>query len=120
MYGCEPTDPRIANMDDVTRTWMYFSWLESQSEENLKLRKVGCLIGSFWNPQAAKEILGVDDGSKISTTEDEFEAAFEKYVRKPREEAEAQKAIPKNRRKRRKQISLKKKTKETEPPTTTA
>jgi len=79
MFRCEPDDPRITEMDDIKKTWMYYSWLESQGEENLRLRRLGCLIGSFWNPEAAKEMLGIGV-NKVAVSDEQFEKSIE-FVR---------------------------------------
>jgi hypothetical protein len=66
-------------MDDVTKAWMFFNWAEDTSEQNVLLRNQGCLIGSFWNPEAAREIMG-EGIKKITTTDQEADNAWQFVV----------------------------------------
>jgi hypothetical protein len=79
MFNCLPNDPKIAEMDDLIKTWMFFSWLEDKDEEHNLFKNLGCLIGYFWNPKAAREMLGYNEGEKISVSEEDFDKSV-KYV----------------------------------------
>ena len=58
------------------KTWFYYSWLEDKEEESKKLKSLGCLIGSFWNPQGAKELMG-EGVRKFESNDKDFEAAWQ-------------------------------------------
>ena len=74
-----PTSSKIRNIDNVTKNWMFFSWLEDRIEKNELTHKQICLLGSFWNPKAAQEMLGMGDSRKVSVSDKDFENAV-KYV----------------------------------------
>ena len=98
MFQCLPDDPKIMEMDDMVKNWMFYSWAEDRAEKSLLLKNQGCLIGSFWNPKAAQEILGVGDSKRISVSDENYEKAFE-LVQKG-----VPKKAPKNKRKRKKLV----------------
>jgi hypothetical protein len=54
---------------------MYANWLEDQKEEYELLKQHGILIGSFTNPEAAKQMLSDDT---YSSTDEEFEETWKK------------------------------------------
>jgi hypothetical protein len=101
MFRCLPDDPKIQEMDDIVRTWMFFSWAEDKEEQSVLLRNQGCLIGSFWNAKAAQEMLGFGDSQTISVSEEEVDEAFQKYVVEDRIKKEELKKIPKKKKKKR-------------------
>lgn len=76
-------------MDDITKTWMFFSWQEDTTEENLRYRNLGCLIGSFWNPKMADDIMGfessssdsLEGGNTVKVTEEQFDYIYDKFVK---------------------------------------
>ena len=57
---------------------MYYQWAEDINEENKRLRDQACLIGSFWNAEAARKIMNEDENT-ISTSDEDFEKAT-KYM----------------------------------------
>ena len=86
MLGKKVNDPEIVEMDDITWTWHYASWLEEREERVKMMRSFGCFVGGFFNAKAARQIQEMDDESKkIGVSEEEFDAASE-YVRKSGEE----------------------------------
>ena len=88
MLGKKINDPEITEMDDITWAWHFASWLEDRDEEIKKMRAMGCFIGSFTNPEAARKIQESEDGSnKVGLSEEEFDASSE-YVRKSTEAKE--------------------------------
>ncbi len=54
---------------------MYSNWIEDQKEEYELLKQHGILVGSFTNPEAAKQMLSDD---KYSSTDEEFESTWKK------------------------------------------
>ncbi len=86
LFGKKPTDPEIMDMDDITWSWFYASWLEKREEKTKFAKSLGCFIGSFFNPAAAKQIQDADDGNNAySLSDDEFDASTE-YVKNMIEE----------------------------------
>jgi len=66
-----PNDSFITDMDPVLKLWMFYNWLEDQ-KTNVELAKNhAILLGSFWNPEAAKSML--DDNNNITISDDDFE-----------------------------------------------
>jgi hypothetical protein len=62
-------------MDPVQKIWMYEGWLADQREAFEQAKNHACTIGSFWNPEAAQKLMGIDDNTHIST-EDDFEESL--------------------------------------------
>lgn len=86
-------------MDPVMKMWMFNSWLED-SNENVELFKHhGYLIGSFINPEAAKQLNG---SNSYSVSEEEFEETT-KMVRNAI--IQSKEPVKSSRRRRRKRIS---------------
>jgi len=79
---------------------MFYNWIEDQLEESERTHKEICLLGSFWNPEAAKELLGIGNSQKVSVSDEDFEKAVE-YVSNTRKET------PKSKRKRKKKLVIK-------------
>jgi hypothetical protein len=71
MFQCEPDDPRIFDMDPVKRAWMYHNWLADYADDAELAKNHAYLLGSFWNPEAVKKLMG--SGTTHSTTDEEFE-----------------------------------------------
>ncbi len=65
-----PDDPSIIDMDPVQKLWMFENWIEDQRDKGELAKNHACLLGSFWNPEAVKQILGSD---KHMSTDEEFE-----------------------------------------------
>lgn len=99
MFQCLPEDPKIMKMDEVVKNWMFFSWVEDKNEQSILLRNQSCLIGSFWNPKAAKEVLGIGDSRKVSVSDDDFEKAFDFVQKGPEEKENVSKKLRKKRKK---------------------
>ena len=86
MLGKKISDPEISEMDDITWAWHFANWIEDRDEEIKKMRAIGCFIGSFTNPTAAKKIQDSEDNAnRIGLSEEEFDASSE-YVKKINEE----------------------------------
>ena len=81
------------DLDELTRIWMYYQWTEDINEEHLKLRNQACLIGSFWNVEAAKKIMNEDENT-IAVSDEDFEKATQYMIEQNRK--------PKKKRRRRK------------------
>lgn len=68
MWGCEIDDPRIANMDPVRKMWYYSQWLGDHRDDAELAKNHAYLLGSFWNPEAVKEMM--NDNVHESSDED--------------------------------------------------
>lgn len=66
-----PDDPMILEMDPVQKLWMFENWVEDQRDQGELAKNHACLVGSFWNPEAVKQIM--DTGNKHKSTDEEFE-----------------------------------------------
>lgn len=66
---------------------MYFSWLEDINERNITLRNQACLIGSFWNPEAARKIMNAENSEEnIKISDEEFDKVTEMMLSENRKE----------------------------------
>lgn len=92
-------------MDPMERAYLFQSWLEEHSDEIEKLRTQGILIGSFTNPEAAKDML---KGPDFETSDEDMEAAWDYIQNQPIPENAALEGIKegkvRNSRRRRKVI----------------
>lgn len=77
-YGKLPNDPFFEDMDPFVKLWLYESW-SNELEQNLdKDRALGILIGSFSNPEAARDMHSklnpqfVSDEESINKTMEEI------------------------------------------------
>ena len=83
-------------MDPVQKMWMYENWIADQND-NIELAKNHAyLLGSFWNPEAVKQLIGGDNVHE--STDEEFEESF-RMVRESNE-----KELKNNKRKRRRRL----------------
>lgn len=69
-----PDDPRIVNMDPVQKIWMYENWLADQKDQSELAKNHAYLLGSFWNPEAVKQL--TDEGNVYASSDDEFEESI--------------------------------------------
>jgi len=95
MFGKELTDPVIKDMDDITKQWYFYNWLEDQNEEGKKMKDFGCFVGSFTNAEMARKIHG-DADKKYELDDEEFEKSLE-YVEKSIKESDRNKGKKKRR-----------------------
>lgn len=58
-------------MDPVLKIWMFQNWLADQNDRNELAKNHAYLLGSFWNPEAVKNLM--DDGNTHVSTDEEFE-----------------------------------------------
>ena len=83
-------------MDPVQKAWMYNNWIEDQ-KDNVELAKNHAyLLGSFWNPEAVKQLMG--DSNTYTATDEDFEESLN-IVRNSRKES-LPNNIPNKRRRR--------------------
>lgn len=73
IFKTTPDDPRITEMDPVTKGWMFQNWLEDKNELYELSKHNAYISGSFVNPEAVSKL--IDDSSTISSDEEEFEEA---------------------------------------------
>lgn len=62
-------------MDPVQKIWMYNNWIADQEDKAEITKNHAYLIGSFWNPEAVKEMMG--DGNVHASSEEDFEESIE-------------------------------------------
>lgn len=101
-YQKLPDDNWFEELDPMIKAWMFYSWIEDFADEFKLLENQGYLIGSFFNPEAVKKILG--KGSETHTSTDE---EFDKLTRKLMEPTEEELALmngPKRKNKKRRKL----------------
>lgn len=88
-------------MDPVQKVWMYENWLADQNDNAELAKNHAYLLGSFWNPEAVKQMIG--DGNVHVSTDDEFEESTQ-MVRdmnlKILETSNSNDSVPKRRKRR--------------------
>lgn len=65
-----PDDEKIENMDPLIKLWMFENWSADQNEKLELAKNHAYLLGSFWNPEAVKQLTGNDKNRHISSEED--------------------------------------------------
>lgn len=71
MYRVLPDDPIIVNMDPVLKIWMFQNWLADQNDKGELAKNHAYLLGSFWNPEAVKQLM--KEGNVHESTDEEFD-----------------------------------------------
>lgn len=87
MFNTIPDDPKITEMNPVTKMWMFYNWIEDHNDEYEQLKNQGILIGSFTNPEQAQKMLGTGV-STFKSTDAEFDAFSNKLIEDNRRELE--------------------------------
>ena len=72
MFQKLPDDSFFEEMDPLMRLWLYESWYHEQELEAEKLKMQAVLIGSFFNPEAARNIIKRDNPD-FETSDEEWE-----------------------------------------------
>ena len=58
-------------MDPVQKIWMFHNWAQDQKDHAELAKNHAYLLGSFWNPEAVKDLMG--DRSGFESSEEDFE-----------------------------------------------
>jgi len=82
-------------MDPVQYMWMFQNWLADQEDQAELAKNHAYLLGSFWNPEAVKQLMG--GGNVHMSTDEEFEESV-KIVERARKKTPVEAS---NKRKRR-------------------
>lgn len=45
-------------MDPVQKSWMYQNWIADQNDDAELAKNLAYLVGSFFNPEAVKQLMG--------------------------------------------------------------
>jgi hypothetical protein len=56
-------------MDEYTKKWFFYSWIERREEKAKFMKDLGCFIGSFSNPEMAKKIRNMENNTYSSDDE---------------------------------------------------
>lgn len=80
-------------MDPVKKLWMFENWMEDQKENAELAKNHAYLLGSFWDPEAVKELMG---HNTIKSSEDDFEKSTQ-IMLKEKQQEEANKKKKKRR-----------------------
>ena len=62
-------------MDEVTKKWHFYCWIESREEKAKFMKDLSCFIGSFYNPEMAKKIRDMENDKQYDAGEEGFDAA---------------------------------------------
>lgn len=73
MYRVLPTDPFITEMDPVLKIYMYEQWLGDHRDEAELAKNHAYLLGSFWNPEAVKQLM---NDNVHESTDEEYEESL--------------------------------------------
>lgn len=63
-------------MDPITKLWMFENWQADQMDDAELAKNHAYLLGSFWDPERVKKMLGEGANTHVSSDE-EFEASTE-------------------------------------------
>lgn len=88
-------------MNPILRVWLYENWLEDQKDNVEIVKNHAYLLGSFWNPEAVRQLTG-EGGQTHVSSEEELEEST-RMVLEDRKRAESEKT-GKPRKKRRRKI----------------
>ena len=61
-------------MDEITKNWYFYNWVEDRTEQGKKMKDFGCFVGAFYNPKMAKAIQE-DQKNTYNVSDDEFDIA---------------------------------------------
>lgn len=56
-------------MDDYTKMWLFYSWIEEREEKSKLMKDFGCFVGSFYNPEMARKIKEMENGQGYESDE---------------------------------------------------
>lgn len=57
-------------MDPFTKMWMFENWVADQIDDAELAKNHAYLLGSFWNPEAVKQLTGTSGGTHVSSEQD--------------------------------------------------
>jgi len=72
---CLPTDVRILEMDEYTKKWHFYCWLEEREEKAKFMKDLGCFVGSFSNPEMAQKIRDMENSKKYEVDDESYDEA---------------------------------------------
>jgi hypothetical protein len=87
-------------MDSWERLWWYNCWVDEINQENERSRMASILTGSFFNPEAAKKMIGKLN-PEISLSEEEEERQAKELHEKIVQEEKLKKEPRRRKRRRR-------------------
>ena len=61
-------------MDPVLKIWMFQNWLEDQKDKSELAKNHAYLVGSFWNPEAVRDLM--DKGNTYESSDEDFEESI--------------------------------------------
>lgn len=79
MFRRLPDDNFFENIDPMTKLWMYESWIKDEEEKHKFARDYSVFIGSFYNPEAAKQAMS-QENPNYSLSEKEEEETMQKVL----------------------------------------
>jgi len=74
-FGKNLDDPYFDNMNPYLKRLLFELWIDEQNTEMEKLRRFGIFVGSFSNPEAAKQMNEIDNPD-FNLSDEEFDQSF--------------------------------------------
>jgi hypothetical protein len=76
MFRCSPSSDVLEKLDPLEKLFMQCGWMDDQAEKAELMKNTADILGSFWNPEAVKAIIG--DGDNVHKSSDaDFEKSME-------------------------------------------
>jgi len=76
MFRQFPDSQILEDIDPIMKLWMFHNWWADQMDQAELAKNTAYLIGSFWNPEAVKQLTGEGINQHISSDSD-FEKTSE-------------------------------------------
>lgn len=75
MFRCTPSSLTLEKLDPIEKLFMFQGWWDDQVETAELAKNTAYLLGSFWNPEAVKAMMG--DGNVHKSNEEDFEKSMD-------------------------------------------
>lgn len=70
IFKTTPDDPRITEMDPITKLWMFENWQADKTDLNEIAKNHAYLLASFSHPEQVRKLVGADTKTHESNEED--------------------------------------------------
>jgi len=96
MFRQFPDSQILEDIDPIMKLWMFHNWWADQLDKAELAKNTAYLIGSFWNPEAVKQLTG-EGSNQYMSSDKEFEETWKMVQESKKVETEA----PRKKRKKR-------------------
>ena len=76
MFSQAPDSQMLEDLDPIMKVWMFHNWWADQLDKAELAKNTAYLIGSFWNPEAVKQLTG-EGSNQYMSSDKEFEKSWE-------------------------------------------